>query len=30
MRNRWSTLAALLVGAFLLLVAALFALGRSG
>lgn len=30
MRNRWSTIAALLVGAFLLLVATLFALGRSG
>lgn len=30
MRNRWPTLAALLVGAFLLLVATLFALGRHG
>jgi len=30
MRNRWSTLAAALVGAFILVVATLFALGRSG
>ena len=30
MRNRWSTVAAALVGAFLLAVAALFALARSG
>ena len=30
MRNRWSTLAAVLVGAFLLAVSVLFALGRSG
>lgn len=30
MRNRWSTLAAALVGVFLLAVATLFALGRSG
>ena len=30
MRNRWSTLAAVLVGAFLLVVATLFALARRG
>jgi len=30
MRSRWSTLAAVLVGAFLLVVATLFALVRSG
>lgn len=29
MRNRWSTLAALLIGLFLLALAAVFALGRS-